>query len=300
MNRVLIRVLLPVTLLCGVATAAVRKAEWKIGNISLTPQRQWSAQKLNVAVLPVSRKSTRRRFELSANVPLTHVNEYFVSGSRLVVFGDADRVQAVVIFDLLHRKKLDWFLCYEPHRVSENWIVYREWYPSHATGTPMDVVLLYDIDKSPAENRMNKSDPIPRLDTDSPVRVGVPIYPPSNAEEKSYDNLSQEGQQGEMHVVEGHSFAKLNDHRLVFVGGEGHDASDMRNFLVVVDFRKGLSSPEYTQLEVPMDQWKPPSWVSPHFVQVLGIQPISNSKVRLLVPPDQKGIDSIVMEIPRS
>jgi hypothetical protein len=121
------------------------------------------------------------------------IRDAFVSGNRLVLFGDAVKPNVVEIFDLERKTSVDWFYCFQPRRISDGWIAYTEFFFSQAQGpgaaTP--VLLVYDLTKTPAENRLTSP---PGLTFPRPVdennqlgvAVGFPVFPRVNASERSY------------------------------------------------------------------------------------------------------------------
>jgi hypothetical protein len=164
---------------------------WTMGAVTLEPEKE-TPDGVRPGLLSVSADdaSTGDVVSIAAHVPLTKVEDSFVFNDKLVVLGQAGRAEAVVVFDLLARRKSDWFYCYQPRHIGKGWITYVEWYPGHSSAEPTDVVLAYDLALSPMENRLAKENDItlpPRLN-DSPSRVGFPIYPASNAQQKSYVN----------------------------------------------------------------------------------------------------------------
>jgi hypothetical protein len=215
----------------------------------------------------------------------------------MVTIGEAGRAAAVVIFDLKTREKIDWFYCYQPQRISENRIVYVEWYPGHGAGKPKDVILLYDLTKSPGSNRLDSAVPmpIPAPDKASPVTVGIPIFPETNVLQKSYRNGSDDAANTEYSVA--HLFLQMNPKRIIFVGARGKHYSSMSDYLVIVDFLDETGSLAIQRVEFPKDQLKSPG-DNPQFVEVIGIKAISENSVRLFVPKSKYGVEDVVLNLP--
>ncbi len=261
--------------------------------MTLVPQTEEWKQRFTASITEAKRGET---FELSADVPLTSIEDYFVSDTHMVVIGEAGRAAAVVIFDLKTREKIDWFYCYQPQRISENRIVYVEWYPGHGAGNPQDVILLYDLTKSPGSNRLESAVPmpIPAPDKASPVTVGIPIFPESNVLQKSYKNGSDNADNTEYSVA--HTFLEINPRRIVFVGAKGRDYSSMSDYLVIVDFVDGMNNLAIQKLEIPKDQLKSLGDEF-QFVEVIGIKAISENSVRLYVP-ESKDVQEVVLNLP--
>ncbi len=274
--------------------------EWKIINVSLRPD---SAHKLPFIGIPNELIATLSRgtaqFSVSADVRLTALKEYFtVPNDKLAVIGDAGKSSAVVIFDLATKRLLDWFYCYAPQRVSETWIVYVEWYPVHGAGEPKEVVLLYDLTKSPGENRLPGAQRLiaPAPITAAPITVGTPIYPESNVKKKSYVNAAQNSAEAER-LLTTSPFLLLPSQRLVFVAAKGQDFPTSWDYLVVVDLSHGIVDPLIQTVDIPKDQFKKPG-ENPNFIQVTGIEAASPDSVRLFVPRSEYGVSSITVSIP--
>lgn len=172
--------------------------EWKIDNISLTPDSD-PAHRLpdnsapNKLTVTVSNSGLGVHLDLSSDVRLTSVRDSFISNSKFVAIGQAAVPYEVAIFDLSSKRLIDWFDCYGPRRVSDNWIAYVEWYPNHGMGTAKEVLLLYDLAKTPAENRLPSAErlPIPAPIATGASQVGIPVFPESNVQQRSYVNVVQ-------------------------------------------------------------------------------------------------------------
>jgi len=89
------------------ALANTSPVAWKIERATLTSHSQMARS----FAASVSRIGQAKTFELSASVPMTKVEDYFVSGNKLAVIGEAGGASAVVVFDLTRRQKTDWFYC---------------------------------------------------------------------------------------------------------------------------------------------------------------------------------------------
>jgi hypothetical protein len=216
----------------------------------------------------------------------------------LVLLGEAGRADAVVIYDLVRREKVDWFYCYKPQQVSNTWIVYVEYFPSHGTSEPTDVVLLYDLEKTPMENRTkHETTRIPPDKYESPVEVGMPIYPESNAVQLSYTNHVQDISEAR-HVLSTPNFLLLPSDRLIFVTSEGSEFTNSKNYLVAISLAEGPAKPKAMQLEIPKVDFKKPG-ENPSYVKINRLEEASPNQVRLYVPESEYGVGSILVEIPK-
>jgi len=281
-------VTLTVVVQCFAADSA-----WRIEAPTLTPvsesRRHFSASLSRKGVEPTT---------IESDVPLTSLNNWFVSGDKLALLGDAGNASAVVIFDLANKQKIDWFYCYAPQRVTDTWIVYVEWSPNHTADLITDVVLLYDLSKNPLQNRVHPTSQIPAPESGRPIQVGIPIYPKANAEDKSYVNVAED--QGSVRIVlGGPGFVSMPHHRIAFIAAAqpGGDARTMSDQVVVVDLSKESSNPTIETIPIPVYLLpKPPE--RPDYVRVTGIKTVSTNQLRLYVPKEQYGVDSIVVAIP--
>jgi hypothetical protein len=240
---------------------------------------------------------THTEFRISTAVRLTSVKSSLVRHDRLAVFGPAGRTSAVVVLDLAEKRLADWFFCTEPTPVSANWIAYVEWYPRF--WTPREVVLLYDLDKTPAENRLPTAArlPVPAPLDNAPVQVGIPVYPQSNVQEGSYRNVV-EGRGSSDTILVNLSFLLLQAERLVFVAAQGRDYSDSRDFLVSVDLSRGLERPVIRSFDIPKAQLQKLG-ENPDFIQITALEALSDDSVRLVIPRSEYGMSSLVVDLPR-
>jgi hypothetical protein len=240
------------------------------------------------------------RVKLSASVPLERIDEQFVTGDKLVLIGDTNRPQAVVILDLRSQKLIDWFVCYAPQRVSEQWIAFVEFYFPHVSdGEPTDVVLIYDLLKSPSENRLGRELgmklPPGALD-EAAQHVGTPVYPDWSVKQRSYRNVVADPTRARGAAMGMGGFALLGTSRLIFVASEG-TFPDKYNYLIAVDLSAGIDKPTSRKIDIPKDRFKRPDRL-PNFTTVTRLQAVSATAVRLYVPESDYATDSIVVDVP--
>lgn len=268
---------------------------WTVQKVTLAP----GGTNVRALTAIVVKAGSTQPLEVSSNVPLSKIDQSFAAGDRLIVMGEAEKTDAVVIFDLLKRTKIDWFYCYEPRRVAENLIVGVEYYPAHIAGEPTDVVLLYDLQKSPIENRLGETSgmEIPAPDLAAPVRVGIPIYPESNAISKSYINVVQNASEAR-HVLGPPYFLLLPSNQLVFLSSEGADMSSYRRRMAVVSLADPTNRPNVRMIDLPKEHLKK-TGENPEFTHVTRLQAVSDSTVQLDVPKEIYGVDSLTVDIPK-
>jgi hypothetical protein len=245
----------------------------------------------------VTNVSDGRAAELGAEVHLTAISESFISNDKLIAMGDAGRAQAVVVLDLLTKREVDWFYCYRPRRISDDWIVYIEFYPAHGTGEPTDVVLLYDLKGSPMDNRLERTadQRFPPSYSDNPIHVGIPIYPPMNASQRSYENHVASGDQS-FHIL-GTPMVLLPSKKLILDVSESLDSRISRNYLASVDLSGGTASPVSRSIDIPWNKL-PKAGENPQHLAITGMEALSQNAVRIYVPEREYGVSSIVVDIP--
>jgi hypothetical protein len=270
------------------------ESTWKVDKVSLTPESNLAGR------LTVGLSRGGSTFEITSEVRLTAVSDEFVFRDRLVVIGKVgERGQAsgVVIFDLASRKLLDWFVCWEAMRISESWIASVEWYPEHGMRWPTDVVLIYDLDKSPGQNRLANAQPrfTPQLIGDSSVAVGFPVYPAANAVGGTYTNVVPDAESA-VRVLGAPFFLLLPSRWLVFVAAQGTDYASSENHLVVVDLSHGLLKPPARNVEIPREGFKK-TGKNPDMTQIEGMEPVGEGSVRLLLPESEYGVNNEVVDL---
>jgi hypothetical protein len=96
-----------------------------------------------------------------------------ISDGRLVIFGKAgNRLNNIAIIDSAKASLLDSFYGFSAVlSPNQKWLVYGKFYPRHTELPPSDEYLLYDLTKSPAQNRP------PGVALDDRDDVGAVIFP---------------------------------------------------------------------------------------------------------------------------
>ena len=280
------------------AGSAAPASSWRVGNVSL----RIDSEQESTLTASVSDASTGVPVKIEGKVRLTRVEQSFVVEDKLVVTGEAGRTWEVAIFDLAKRQEIDRFACALPQRISANWIAYVEWYPDHITyAEPREVVLIYDLTKSPVENRLPGVRFTPPSIPDTPTAVGLPVYPEWNVRNRSYRNMVENPSEGEaiMKTTWAAWCVLLPRDRLVFAAARGPDFPRSWNFLVVVDMSRGLNNPVIATLDIPKHDLKKPG-ENPRFLLMRGLEAVEGDPdaVRLIVPELEYGVDSIVVKIP--
>lgn len=103
---------------------------------------------------------------------------------RLAFFGwFGTNAQGGMIFDLRKREFIDSFLCwYKTVSPSGRWLAYTWRYSRWAHELYSDILLVYDLARSPSGNRVIGSSERPGGEN-----VGIPVYPPENATPRNYN-----------------------------------------------------------------------------------------------------------------
>ncbi len=269
-------------------------AAWRVEKISLAP----IAEGIRLLTASVVHAADDQRFELSDKVSLQEIHETFVWRDRLVLLGMAERTWVVEIFDLSRRVKLDRFVCGGPRRVREDWIAYTEFYFSGAQGpvVPNEVLLVYDLTKTPLENRLDREPgwktPPPMDDySDNIKHVGIPIFPESNAREKSYRITFETQNPGRF--IDTAALAWLPSNKIVFRVSEQlprMGTIGSRDYLVVADLSRGLGNPRFQTVEFPR--------LGRDFTRIERIEPDTPHTVRLVFPKGEYRVESMVVALP--
>src|SRR5579883_1095972 len=269
---------------------------WQVETLALKPDSGGQRGDLTATIL---NQLSGQRTELSGRVPLDRVDESFVNHDKLVIIGEAHKPQAVVIIDIPRHQVIDSFFCYGPKRISENLIAFVEFYFPHvAGGEPTDVVLIYDLSKSPVENRLEKAPgmSLPPSDLDpAAVHVGIPVFPDWNASNKSYNNIAT-GPANARSVLGQGGFVLVGTNTLVFVASEDEAFPDKHNYLVAVDLSNGLSRTTVRQIVIPAYRL-PRMGRFPNFTVITKLEAASPTSVRLRVPEGDYGVGSLNVDI---
>ena len=272
-------------------------AAWVISGLTLKPTGG-----LTRTLTFEARKSGGPVVTIATEVRFDKINDAFVAGDNFAILGGAPEAQDVVVFSLTDGRKIDSFVCYGPQRISENWIASIEYYPRFTPGfTPTDVVLIYDLAKTPLENRLDRRGGLhlPPGTFDNPIRVGIPVFPERNAQERSYVNLVSSDAEADR-ILGQPFFLLLSGKRLLFLSNVGHDATDFRTHLIMVDLSGGLMSKVTSEeIRIPTEKLKRLG-TNPNLLQVTKMKEVSPSQVLLMVPEADYGVDRISVTIPAS
>lgn len=133
-----------------------------------------------------------------------------ISNGRLVVFGNAGKgLKNINIIDTAKPALLDSFYGYRPAMSpNQRWLVYGKFYPQHTELPASDEYLLYDLTKSPSQNRP------PGIELDDDMNVGKPIFPLG----QKNDNADNIGLPENQQHWRGSSFYWAPDSRAILFG----------------------------------------------------------------------------------
>jgi hypothetical protein len=276
---------------CSIAYGADASARW---TLQLTP-RISHARGNNTLIASIADNKKHDTFKLTTDIILSSVEEAFIVGNKLAVLGDAGKTQAVVIFDLSKRKEADWYFCYEPQRLDySSLIAYVEYYPSHSNAETTDVVLVYDLQKTPRENRLLPVAVLPPRRHDYPVAVGIPIFPAYNAQHKSYDNTVEDSD--DVHNILGPPFfLMLSSKRLIFLESLTLP-SGITNDVVAVNLSHGLVDSPIRIAAIPRKSF---ASGAPQAIQATGMKEEQPFVVSLQIPISKYGVSSVLVPIPK-
>ena len=155
----------------------------------------------------------------------------FVAINKVALLGSVNGdVNAVVVVDLRSRKIIDKFYCYAPAlSPDKRFLAYIKFFPAHFVQGASDVYLVYDFQKSPAENRTMG------VSMNDIQNVGQPIYP---RESKNQTGDNTDRPDSEIHMLEsGALFWAPEQDRLVFA-----DRFQGRLSLIMASFSKSGSA----------------------------------------------------------
>ena len=150
----------------------------------------------------------------------------------LVLFGEMQsKADAITLVDLEAGKTIDFILHYGASlSPSRKYLIFKGFYPPYGMlQNRSDSVLLYELSKGPAENRLSGAS-----EADSGQRVGLPVYPSQNANTPAY--LVSIPEESERHYVDAQAgFLWTKDEESVFfIDKTGDD-----QLLVRVDVAEG-------------------------------------------------------------
>lgn len=117
-------------------------------------------------------------------------------------------------------------------------MAYVEHIPRRDYGKPYrEVLLIYDLERSPVENRLDSQY------VSDPMASGIPVFPEENVEQKNYDYTVERWEQESFFFS---PFLWLEDDRIFFVEWRHPGV----NYLIRIDLTKGIRQPEITRRRI--------------------------------------------------
>lgn len=181
-------------------------------------------------------------FPITLDNLTTQIDKINLYGDRLVVFGEESSLHSpvVTLIALSERAELDTFIGLGV-QASETgrYLSFRKYYPPQGADPPRvsDLVLVYDLTKGPAENRLRgleayRNDHVGRL-----TEVGRPLYPEINLAKGTYRVWVPE--ERERHLLLPEGFFWMEDDRYLAFAEKVGD----RNYFILADISGGLNNP---------------------------------------------------------
>jgi len=199
-------------------------------------------------VFSIYDKTTKRSYFIEMKNLTTDIQKFNIYKDKIIVFGyvGSNISDSVTIIDLKSNKELDFILCYKP-QLSETsrYLGFKKFYPRFSPNeVQSDLVLIYDLEKSPSDNRVDeKFKKIRReeINIASPEytvlseNVGHPIYPSENVESQTYfvwiDSLE------ERHLITSSFLWLGQDDNILFI-----DQYKSKKWIVLIDISNGLGN----------------------------------------------------------
>lgn len=244
----------------------------------------------------VENKLTQQKSLIEMKNMTTEIEEISIVKNRLIIFGYVNNDAAgVTLIDLKKNEEMDFILCFSPvFSESKRFLIYEKFRPRFAPEeVQSDLVLLYDLTKSPEDNRLQnnyknikkKSKRIgdPEYLTAS-ENVGVPLYPEKNVSEQIYFVWVPTIE--ERHFVRGLGIYLWleQDKKVVFLDRYKGD-----NWLVSVDLTKGLDKVEIKKKIIDVSSILVLDPKTPDYEKLL-----KKEKERFAVTELKRGKDNIV------
>ncbi len=168
---------------------------------------------------------------------------YLFEDNKLVVHGSLERADIIYVIECKTHKVVDMFWCYGPVLTPlKRFWVYEKFYPYHGLkGIQTTVVLVYDMDRTPSENRV----PVEGYTEWPKVQVGLPIYPKPYIEAKTYV-LPQQQQENPFWYLRSSPFLWSEDaNDVVFLCNH-----EKQTYILRVNISAGIDKPKIFEAPV--------------------------------------------------
>jgi len=132
-----------------------------------------------------------------------------ISNQRLLIFSSNTVGATLFIIDLTKSALIDSFWCFKPAlSPNQRWLVYRKFYPRHTQFPPSEEYLLYDLERSPEQNRQAG------ISLEDYMYVGQAIFPKKKLIDAPSEHTAQTGDR--VHEEAGAFFWTQDSHLLIF------------------------------------------------------------------------------------
>jgi hypothetical protein len=224
-----------------------------------------------------------------------YIKQNYIFGNHAVIIGDSGYYGYVVILDLQDQQVIDRIIGYSPELLGNRWLVFVEWYPNHLFAQyPIDVVLLYDLQLSPSENR--KEPGTKSIESiDWMTKAGTPVYPEKNLVNGLYKNVTNDISDTWKVITD--TFVLLPGNRLVFVGARGEQFTEQTRFLVMIELNDIKTQKKLTVESISVDDLGIHGNSNEPIV-ITGLQVVNDSKVRISFPKNRYDKDSVIIQLP--
>ncbi|MCK4256882.1 hypothetical protein KAX35_08340 [candidate division WOR-3 bacterium] len=191
--------------------------------------------------------------------------------------GRPDAATCIYIVDLGNAKLIDKFCCRSPTlSPSKQFWVCEMWYPPHGLpSSATSVVLIYDMERSPTENRV----PVKGYTKWPKTQVGLPIYPALYVEARAYVLLEQQHWPASWRYHIASPFLWSEDEKKVLFLCTHHE----RTHIVKVDLSSGIEKPMIFELPIKITE----EFVKPRYKKEFELNSKRNPKVTCILSADQ-------------
>jgi hypothetical protein len=175
--------------------------------------------------------------------------DLFIVNDLIVIFGKiiTNDIDAITIIDMIEKKEKDLIICYHPQLLlNNNILIYEKFYPRFSPIEVMSsLILFYNLNNSPQENRINKIDiekfnemksGCPRRFSEYYENVGLPIYPTRNYKDKTYRVWLEKHE--ERHDIISPKYAVDTKENMIFF----IDHHDNETSIISVDLQEGYKN----------------------------------------------------------
>ena len=230
---------LPVT----INTSYVSNNRYEINLVKETPIDPETAEPYHEFEFETKSKATGRLNhiivgERSGNLVKEITNLHLFDEHIFIVEAKRRRAHTISVFDLSNSRREDFIWCYKPTpSPSKRFWVFDKFRSYGPPGTDTGVVLVYDMQKSPTQNRL------PRTSTQTIARVGIPIYPESYVTAKAYVADAQLNlTPGWQHSIASPFLWSHDEQQVLFLCIHRSERYD-RSHIVRVDLSAGVDNP---------------------------------------------------------